>query len=92
MALSADKTAVLYNVLHCATPCATGEFLLQAVLNHNGNIITGTLPKIPGQFTDFGGRKVVYSTVQVSTQLMHMMRCEIYFCSVFGLPQFQFQL
>ena len=81
--LSAEKTPILYDVLHCPTPCATGEFSSQAVLNQKGNIETGTLPKIPGRFTDFGGRNVVYSTSQVSTQklslLMHIMIDKIHF-------------
>ena len=74
MTLSADKTPVFYDVLHCATPCATGEFSPQAALNHKGNIVTGNLPKIPGQFTDFGGRRVVYSTAEVNTLIFtHLM-------------------
>ena len=72
--LSADKTPNFYDVLHCATPCATGEFSPLAALSHKGNIVTGNLPKIPGQFTDFGGRRVVYSTSPVSTLIFtHLM-------------------
>lgn len=54
-----------YYVMHCTTPCASGDFRLEANLDAYGRVTHGSFPEIPGKFSNFGGREIVYSTVEV---------------------------
>ena len=63
-----------YDIMYCPAPCRTGDFHQVAILNNNGDAIYEDIPSIPGKFTNFGGRHIIYSNTKVTLRCIADLR------------------